>query len=358
MATIPYTVRAGDTLVKIARAHGVATWQEIYRHPDNAAFRAKRPNPDRIFPGDVLRVPGGADPGVIIPVRADTGDIEVTQVLPPGQTGSRRFSQNVVQPVSLTLPSDKSPLAFIDVAASIQRFRFEVRKGSARFWVGAAVPDGTADFARAQVFFHPTPSQAGVHDRDYPTFTGGWKSVDRYVWMQGQQLAAAGRLLPLIVPFMTMKSLALVPGANLFAERPDDTLSAILEAVRAAAGTPGPTPIQVAAVGATSFSSGIAYLGRFIRQLGSSGLLREAFDLDGSFANVPERTLENAGSARYVRFGQLLASGTPNRISLPPPRWTAHAPPRDQSRIHGYIGFECYYSAMVMSHLRPQQGTA
>jgi len=54
-----YVVKSGDTLVKIAKEHGFADWREIYNHPDNRAFKAKRPNPDRIFPGDVLMIPGG-----------------------------------------------------------------------------------------------------------------------------------------------------------------------------------------------------------------------------------------------------------------------------------------------------------
>jgi hypothetical protein len=55
-----YVVKSGDTLVKIAKNHGFADWREIYNHPDNRAFKAKRPNPDKIFPGDVLMIPGRA----------------------------------------------------------------------------------------------------------------------------------------------------------------------------------------------------------------------------------------------------------------------------------------------------------
>jgi hypothetical protein len=35
------------------------SWQELYNHPDNSAFRRKRPNPDLIQPGDVLAIPQG-----------------------------------------------------------------------------------------------------------------------------------------------------------------------------------------------------------------------------------------------------------------------------------------------------------
>jgi len=55
-----YVVKSGDTLVKIAKNHGFADWREIYNHPDNHAFKSKRPDPNKIFPGDVLMIPGRA----------------------------------------------------------------------------------------------------------------------------------------------------------------------------------------------------------------------------------------------------------------------------------------------------------
>jgi LysM domain len=56
--SIPYTVKSGDTLSSIAQKQGIRSWQEIYNHPDNAAFRIKRPNPNLIYPGDVVMLPG------------------------------------------------------------------------------------------------------------------------------------------------------------------------------------------------------------------------------------------------------------------------------------------------------------
>jgi hypothetical protein len=53
----PYTVRQGDYLAKIAHDHGFSKWQTIYNHPDNRAFRQKRPDPNVIFPGDQLIIP-------------------------------------------------------------------------------------------------------------------------------------------------------------------------------------------------------------------------------------------------------------------------------------------------------------
>lgn len=51
-ATGRYTVRHGDTLSEIARAHGFTGWHRLYE-----ANRDKVYDPDLIFPGQVLRIP-------------------------------------------------------------------------------------------------------------------------------------------------------------------------------------------------------------------------------------------------------------------------------------------------------------
>ena len=50
----PYTVQAGDWLQKIAEEHGFESWRDLYYHPDNAEFRRKRPDPNKIYPGDII----------------------------------------------------------------------------------------------------------------------------------------------------------------------------------------------------------------------------------------------------------------------------------------------------------------
>src|SRR3990167_8898017 len=50
-----YVVVKGDNLTKIARRFDVpGGWRTIYNHPKNRAFKAKRPDPNLIYPGDVL----------------------------------------------------------------------------------------------------------------------------------------------------------------------------------------------------------------------------------------------------------------------------------------------------------------
>ena len=54
-----YTIRGGETLTSIGKRHGV-DWQTIYNHASNASFRAKRPDPNKIRPGDRVFIPTSA----------------------------------------------------------------------------------------------------------------------------------------------------------------------------------------------------------------------------------------------------------------------------------------------------------
>src|SRR4051794_19706314 len=53
----PHIVSQGECLSSIAKLYGFADWRRIYNAPDNEAFRKKRPNPDVIYPGDVVQIP-------------------------------------------------------------------------------------------------------------------------------------------------------------------------------------------------------------------------------------------------------------------------------------------------------------
>lgn len=53
-----YTIQSGDTLSKIAQEAGIADWRTIYNDPQNADFRKKRPDPNKIYPGDKIWIPG------------------------------------------------------------------------------------------------------------------------------------------------------------------------------------------------------------------------------------------------------------------------------------------------------------
>lgn len=52
-----YTIEEGDCLSSLAREHGFKSYHRIYEHPKNADLRKKRPNPNLLYPGDVLFIP-------------------------------------------------------------------------------------------------------------------------------------------------------------------------------------------------------------------------------------------------------------------------------------------------------------
>ena len=52
-----HVVQQGEYLAKIAKQYGFRNWHAIYDYPQNASLRKKRPNPNMLFPGDVLYIP-------------------------------------------------------------------------------------------------------------------------------------------------------------------------------------------------------------------------------------------------------------------------------------------------------------
>lgn len=52
-----HTVQQGDCLVRIATSYGFRDFRTIYDHPGNAALKRKRPDPNLLFPGDVVFIP-------------------------------------------------------------------------------------------------------------------------------------------------------------------------------------------------------------------------------------------------------------------------------------------------------------
>lgn len=107
-----YTVKPGDNLTRIARRFGVAHWREIYHHPRNADFKRKRPDPNLIFPGDVLFIPGQEKPVPVI----DLGETEIIVTIPGKEDdqvknlGDREREQ-LLQDAKDALPDDWKPWA-------------------------------------------------------------------------------------------------------------------------------------------------------------------------------------------------------------------------------------------------------
>jgi hypothetical protein len=52
-----HEVAQGECLSSIALKYRISNWKTIYDHPENAAFKKKRPNPNLIAPGDQIFIP-------------------------------------------------------------------------------------------------------------------------------------------------------------------------------------------------------------------------------------------------------------------------------------------------------------
>lgn len=56
MSTLHH-VRDGDTLLRIAGLYGFRNWKTIYDHEQNETLRQERPDPNVLYPGDVIFIP-------------------------------------------------------------------------------------------------------------------------------------------------------------------------------------------------------------------------------------------------------------------------------------------------------------
>lgn len=62
-----HTVRQGECLASIARAYGFQDPDEIYQDTKNAELRKLRPNPNLLYPGDVIVIPAHELPSFVLP---------------------------------------------------------------------------------------------------------------------------------------------------------------------------------------------------------------------------------------------------------------------------------------------------
>lgn len=277
-------------------------------------------------------------------------NITVTQVNPLSLTIPHVVTNQVIKPVMQGNMLEEMPLT-----ATIHELLFKVTKDGAVFWVGAAVPLGTTDFTRIQVFFHPTvvqgfPPNQVVHarDADYPAFTGGWSgSLQRYIALEGGQLAGA-RQVAMLVPFTTMAALGGGP-ANMFTTDPVATLSYITAAIQRTFDVVGllPPP-ELSAVGVASFSSGISAMRMFINSMTPSGLVREVIDFDSPFIVGQPAELTPSPGAVSSCYTQTPRPNPPPGYKFMPAASFANLTSYN-ANPHACIGWMMYYTAMLTS---------
>ena len=272
-------------------------------------------------------------------------NITVTQNNPLSLTLPHAVTNQVINPVIQGNFLEEMPLP-----TTIHELLFKVTKDGTVFWVGAAVPFGTTDFTRIQVFFHPTVVQAGVvhaSDIDYPAFTGGWSSsLQRYIALEGGQLAAS-RMLPMLVPFTTMAALG--GGAdNMFTADPVATLSNITAAIQATIIPVGLPPPLLTAVGVASFSSGITAMRMFINAMKPSGLVQEVIDFDSPFIVSEPAALTLSPGARSSCYTQKFLTNPPQGYKYLPDTSFANLTSYGHDP-HSCIGWMMYHTAMITS---------
>ena len=130
-----HTVASGESLSLIAVAYGLpaAEWRAIYDHTNNAEFRALRPDPNLIYPGDELFVPVPGEeeeePAKALPVRHSRGFVMLNVGMRAGRAelgigGSanfwyKPFALTLTLRVTLTLTLTLNPLTGITLAGMV-----------------------------------------------------------------------------------------------------------------------------------------------------------------------------------------------------------------------------------------------
>lgn len=288
--------------------------------------------------GTLTAVDGANMPFARIQVTVGRGDIKVTldddiAAFTMASTSTVTQSSFVKFRDGTAGPGDKldKDTAF----ATVAQLRFKVEKNKTTFWVGACIPDGTTDFSKAYIFFHP--DTMGPDDNPtYSTFTGRWPGVFRYVEIIGVQLAQVQKTV-LLVPFMTNLSQSIKSDTNMFADRSLDTVSEILAACGHAAGKAATGPVK--SLGLASFSSGINHLARFVSAVGNKSVIKEQIDLDSAFQINKHSNAPILKSARNTMVTQQpRMNNSVKWIQLDENAWfeTSFGPPKIKGK-HGVL---------------------
>jgi hypothetical protein len=218
----------------------------------------------------------------------------------------------VVDPT--TVPGS-GQLAFLTRDVSVTTFLFELQEEVVPKWFGVAVPPSVTDFTRVNIFFHPSPGQAGYQDSDYSTLAGKWPNLFYYMERLGYQADAARQTGAnpnqiIVMPFLT----SLATSSWILPQRWMGLMTDTLTSARTLMGQAG-GQIALSEVVVSSFSVGFAYLEAFRSTAAGLGpLLSQIWDFDG----YPKADSSNLVGSNALKYD--LAS-EPGSIHLPSPRW-------------------------------------
>jgi hypothetical protein len=234
-------------------------------------------------------------------------------------TGTQSLNDWILDPASV---AGSGPLAFVKADMQTTTLLFEIRAPVVPNWFGVAVPSGITSFVDPVLFFHPTPSQAGYVDGDYAAKSGKWPELFYYMDKLGYQVDPAHKDRVVVMPFLTEAAAA---DTGIFAGAWQSLLTQIMTGVRAAMDADDGSPLALASLAVASYSAGIVYSDTFRRRAtGLTPLLREVWDLDGSFSTnaALSARLQSTTTMRVIQYDQHAGPGGAG-IHVPIPRWSA-----------------------------------
>jgi hypothetical protein len=220
--------------------------------------------------------------------------------------------------VSASVPGSRN-LQFVGADVTVTTMLFALNSNVVvPNWFGVAVPNDIQDFTRPNIFFHPTPGQAGYNDADYPNKSGLWPNLFYYMELLGKQVAGAGRSQIVIMPFLTNSATdtGLLPGIW------HDTVTDILTQVRALLGADDGSALAISQVVVSSFSDAIIYSHSFrTRTTDLAPLLAEIWDLDGGISSYQiYSTMLESDPHAVIQYDSSMPSYA-RSFHVPWPRW-------------------------------------
>ncbi len=259
-----------------------------------------------------------------------------------GGTGLQQSRNWVVKTPSVPPPGN---LQFDGADVSVTTMLFQLEEVTVPNWFGVAIPNGLKDFTKANIFFHPSPGQAGYVDSDYNKLplssnqkAGKWPQLFYYLERLGYQLDGAARNQIIIMPFLTSSA----ADTGIFAPNWSDLVTEILTQVRSSMGADDGSTLQISNVAVSSFSVGIVYSHAFRQSAsGLSGVMAEVWDFDGNFSTAQNLSQELRSTPhpgfQLIQYDQMESS---DKLSyhVPVERWAdLVVPPKSPSDVHGLI---------------------
>jgi hypothetical protein len=226
---------------------------------------------------------------------------------------------------------------------------FELDEDVVPNWFGVLVPNGVTNFENIHLFFHPTPSNRHIDDKDYKTpGKGRFREILHYLTDDmAIQFCAAQSGQVLIMPLMTQGAAAT---SGILPQRWESIFGQILGQLASSDMSPSASPKTISSVVVSSFSNGITYSAAFRSRASLGSKLRGVIDFDGIISTYKDKSIALPHTA--LRFWQsavgsqnVAALSVSNLFPLPLPRWQ-EPPYKDQFKgsytdimygIHGTI---------------------